>query len=57
MPRYQKTLCQDDGWTKGFWLLCPIDLRKKYYFCSHCGKDHKTREGVEKKDVRRPNKP
>ncbi len=49
MPKYRKTLCQDHGYSKGMGFYAPIDLRKKYYFCNHCQKEHLVKEGIEKK--------
>lgn len=46
MPKYRMTLCQDEGFSKGMSFFCPIDLRKKYYFCHNCQKEHLTKEGV-----------
>ncbi len=48
MTKYRNTLCQDEGVTKNWWFFAPIDLRKKYYFCHHCQKDHLVNEGVVK---------
>jgi len=48
MPKYRVTYCQDPGFSKGMWFHSPIDLRKKYYFCNHCQKDHLTKEGLHK---------
>ena len=44
MPRYQITYCQDEGFSKGMWFYAFIDLRKKYYFCHHCQKNHLVKE-------------
>ena len=46
MPKYRKTICQDEGLSKGMWFYAPIDLRKNYYFCHNCQKNHLTKEGV-----------
>lgn len=48
MVKYRMTYCQDEGFSKGMWLFAPIDLRKKYYFCNHCQKNHLTKEGLNK---------
>lgn len=45
MPKYRSTICQDEGFSKGMWFFSPIDLRKKYYFCHHCQKEHLVKEG------------
>jgi len=44
--KYRKTLCQSDGVSKGSLFFAPIDMRKKYYFCNHCQKEHLVKEGV-----------
>lgn len=46
MVQYRITYCQEEGFTKGFCYFAPIDLRKKYYHCGHCQKEHKTKEGL-----------
>ncbi len=46
MPKYRQTHCQDEGFSKGSWFFAPIDLRKKYYFCHHCQKNHLTKQGL-----------
>lgn len=46
--KYRITYCQDEGFSKGMWFFAPIDLRKKFYFCHHCQKEHLTKEGVKK---------
>jgi|GEM_PF-3084890 hypothetical protein len=46
--KHVKTFCQDQGFSNGMWLYCPIDLRKKYYFCNHCQKEHLVKEGIRK---------
>lgn len=51
MPKYRATICQDKGFSNGTWLFGPIDLRKKYYFCSHCQGKHLTKEGLKKNEV------
>jgi hypothetical protein len=48
MPKYQITICQDTGFTKGMWFILPLDLRKKYYLCHHCQKKHLVKEGLKK---------
>lgn len=48
MPKYRKTICQDKGFSNGMWLITPIDLRKKFYFCNHCQKEHLVKEGLVK---------
>lgn len=48
MPKYRVTYCQDEGWINGAWLCSAIDLRKKYYFCNHCQKQHLVKEGLKK---------
>ncbi len=48
MPRYRTTRCQDDGLSKNMWFFSPIDLRKKYYKCNHCQKEHLVKDGVVK---------
>lgn len=50
MSKYRKTICQDEGYTKGMWFLSPIDLRKKYYKCNHCQKKHLLKEGLVKEN-------
>ncbi len=42
--KYKVTYCQDEGFSKGMWFYSPIDLRKKYYFCNHCQKEHLTKD-------------
>lgn len=44
--KYRKTICQDEGFSKGMWFIAPIDRRKKYYLCHHCQKEHLTKEGL-----------
>jgi DNA-directed RNA polymerase subunit RPC12/RpoP len=52
MAPYRQTLCQDEGFSKGMMLIAPIDLRKKYYFCPHCQKEHLVKDGlITKKNV------
>jgi hypothetical protein len=48
MPKYRNTRCQDPGFSKGMWFYAPIDMRKKYYFCNHCQKEHLVKDGVAK---------
>jgi hypothetical protein len=48
MAKYRKSICQDQGFTKGMWQYSSIDLSKKFYFCSHCQKEHLVKEGVVK---------
>jgi len=48
MPKYRKTVCQDEGFSKGMWFFSPIDLRKKYYKCNHCQKEHLVKDGIVK---------
>ncbi len=50
MPKYRKTVCQDEGFSKGMWLFSPIDLRRKYYKCNHCQKQHLVKDGLVKGD-------
>lgn len=46
MPRYQTTICQDEGISKGMWFYAPIDMRKKFYFCDLCQRHHLVKDGV-----------
>jgi hypothetical protein len=48
MPKFRLTKCYDDGYTKGMWFCAPIDMRKKYYKCHHCQKEHLVKDGVVK---------
>jgi hypothetical protein len=48
MPKYRLTACQDKGFTGGMWFYGRIDLRKKYYKCDRCQKDHLVKEGLVK---------
>ena len=50
MPKYRKTICQDTGFSKGMWFIAPIDLRKKFYFCNNCQKEHLVKDGVVKEE-------
>ena len=56
MPKYRKTICQDTGFSKGMWFIAPIDLRKKFYFCNNCQKEHLVKEGVVKDENLKKNK-
>jgi hypothetical protein len=40
MPKYRLIICEDEGLTKNFWGFIPLDLRKKYFLCPHCKKNH-----------------
>ena len=44
--KLRKTICQDEGFSKGMAFFCNIDLTKKYYFCHHCQKEHLIKEGL-----------
>ncbi len=46
MTKFRATICQDEGFSKGMSFFAPIDLRKKFYFCNHCQKEHLTKLGV-----------
>lgn len=48
MPKYRLTKCQDRGFSNGMWQFSRIDLRKKYYKCIHCQKEHLVKEGFVK---------
>lgn len=48
MPKYRMTICQDKGYSKGMRFFAPIDLRKKYYKCNHCQKEHLVKDGLVK---------
>lgn len=48
MAKYRKTVCQDKGFSKGMWQFSSIDLRKKYYRCHNCQKDHLVKDGFVK---------
>jgi hypothetical protein len=48
MAKYRMTYCKDEGFCKGLWYFAPIDLRRKYYKCGHCQKEHLTKEGLKK---------
>jgi hypothetical protein len=52
MAKYRMTYCQDSGFSKDMWFLGPIDLRKKFYFCHHCQKNHLTKEGLKKNEAK-----
>lgn len=51
MVKYRKTICQDESFSKGMWFFAPIDLRKKYYKCNNCQKEHLVKEGVVKNNA------
>lgn len=46
--KYHITYCQDPGLSKNMWFYLPIDLRKKYYLCAHCQKEHLTKERLKR---------
>ena len=48
MTKYRVTICQDEGFTNGMWEYGPVDLRKKFYKCHHCQKDHLVKHGLKK---------
>jgi hypothetical protein len=55
--KYRITECQDEGMTRGWWYFAPVDLRRKYYHCGHCQKEHLTKEGVISESNYRKNLP
>ncbi len=50
MPKYRKTICTDPFWMKlnlgTAWGYQPVDLRKKYFTCINCNKEHLVKENV-----------
>ena len=53
--KYRSAICTDLEFLKVFpvggWTYQPIDMRKKYYKCLHCQKDHETKKNVKKEEA------